>query len=216
MKSRRTTRTRYSSDFARARWAIQRADGANEREVLRGAALVRAWGLFLGQVAWQVFVTLTFDPKRVYPVGQDRAVDEAVQWCNDVARALRSPVAWVIAPERGSNGQWHAHVVMVGAEATAVEAVAPFWRARNGHINIQPVREGDQRVVALYASKEAAMTGAAVLSDTVHRYLLTAERSALGHQSRAGERLLPLVDHVVVELHGRVDDADSSDVGGEM
>src|SRR4051812_24847445 len=81
---------------------------------INGAVLALAWAEYFGRIPWQFMVTLTFDPKRVYPVGQQRAQKEAERWCQDVERALRSRVGWLLATERGRSGQWHAHVLMTG------------------------------------------------------------------------------------------------------
>ncbi len=49
----------------------------SNRVRVRGAVLLVAWVELLGHVRWDLFVTLTFDPKRVFPVGCTRAGKEA-------------------------------------------------------------------------------------------------------------------------------------------
>src|SRR5450759_2104829 len=99
---------------------------------LRRGAVHRAWAKWLGRLPWELFVTLTFDPKRVFPVSQDRASREAGQWCNETSRIYRLPIGWVIAPERGTSSQWHAHALMVGVpmargEPSCLPEAAGMW-----------------------------------------------------------------------------------------
>src|SRR5262245_23293128 len=122
---------------------------------VRQPLLRLAWVRLAGSVAWDLFVTLTFDPKRVYPVGSERAAKEAVRWCGDVARTLRRPVGWLIAPERMASGQWHAHVLLVGVPKN-IGPLAAIWEMRNGSIDVQVVRDG--AAVVLYATKDAALS----------------------------------------------------------
>jgi hypothetical protein len=136
---------------------------------LRGDALKQAWADFLGRIPWEVFVTLTFDPKRVFDVDRELAMKEARWWCGEVSRLVRKPVAWVIAPERGHGGRWHAHVLLAGLPSMGIgRAPEAIWRQRNGYIDVDRVTDVD--VAALYTTKAAALTGDIELSDTVARY----------------------------------------------
>jgi len=130
--------------------------------------LHRAWDEFLGHLPWDYFVTLTFDPKRVFPVGRERARREALAWCNTVAATLRLPVGWLVALERGRSGLWHAHVLLIGVPQD-INAAAGVWHARNGRIDVQRVTAASGAL--LYSSKEAYSTGEICLSDTLYRYL---------------------------------------------
>jgi hypothetical protein len=131
------------------------------------AMLRLAWVEFLGLVPWDLFVTLTFDPKRVFPVNCTRAEREAFRWCGSIGYALRRPVGWLIALERGVSGQWHAHVLLVGVPHD-ISALATMWELRNGLINVQPVN--NTIGVVLYSTKQAALSGEVVLSDTLAAY----------------------------------------------
>jgi hypothetical protein len=140
---------------------------------LRRKAVHRAWAQWLGRLPWELFVTLTFDPKRVFPVNENRACREAAQWCEDTARLYRLHMGWVYAPERGTSGQWHAHALLIGGprrkgEASCLPEAAGMWRARNGSIDVQ--RIDGVPGVTLYTTKQAAATGAIVMSDTLRRY----------------------------------------------
>jgi len=136
---------------------------------LVGADLIDGWATWLGHFPWQWFITLTFDPKRVFPVSQAVAEREASWWCELVARTVRLPVGWVCAPERGRWGQWHAHVVMLAPGLVwSPRAVLPVWKRRNGRIDLRPVH--DLRGLGLYLTKEAAEAGTIVLSDTLVKY----------------------------------------------
>jgi hypothetical protein len=136
---------------------------------LRGNALRQGWVELLGRIRWEWFVTLTFDPKRVWDVDRELVVKEARWWCGQVARLVRRPVAWVIAPERGHGGRWHAHVLLVGLPDAGIGRVPEgMWRQRNGYIEVVRVR--DSAAVAVYTTKSAALTGEIELSDTLVRY----------------------------------------------
>ena len=133
----------------------------------RKGELVAAWSDFLGRVPWELFATLTFDPKRVYPVDRVMASREAFWWCNALAHMYRVPAVWAYAPERGATGLWHAHALLQGTPKRIGEACA-VWKARNGHIDVRPVSDG--RGITMYASKSAAATGEIVWSDTCRRF----------------------------------------------
>jgi hypothetical protein len=133
-----------------------------------GAELQQAWDEFLGGLPWDWFVTLTFDPNRVYPVGQERAAREAVKWCETVAASLRRPVGWLVAVERSRSGQWHAHVLLIGTLGP-IDAAVGLWQVRNGRVDVRLVTQASGAV--LYASKDAYQTGAIYVSDTLGLYL---------------------------------------------
>jgi hypothetical protein len=136
---------------------------------LSGADLINGWATWLGHFPWQWFATLTFDPKRVYPVSQTVVEREASRWCQLVGRTVRLQVGWVCAPERGRGGQWHAHVVMLAnSETWSPTAALPVWETRNGRIDLRPVH--DLRGLGLYLTKDAAEAGTIVLSDTLVKY----------------------------------------------
>lgn len=140
---------------------------------LRRPAVHIAWAQWLGRLPWELFVTLTFDPKKAFPVDRDTASREAVRWCNDTNHWYRTSLGWIVAPERGTSGQWHAHALMIGVPRTGGDVsrlpeAAGMWRARNGSIRVDPI----DRVsgVTLYTTKQAAVAGSVVLSDTMQRY----------------------------------------------
>jgi hypothetical protein len=140
-----------------------------------------AWAGFLGRVPWQLFVTLTFDPKR-HAADSVTASREAFWWCCQTARIYRVPAAWAYAPERGFTGLWHAHVLMVGTPMRIPEACG-MWKARNGHIDVRPVT--DRQGASLYTSKSAALTGDIVWSDTCRRHMSSAEGRIALYPDRA-------------------------------
>jgi hypothetical protein len=136
---------------------------------LRGTDLEQAWGDFLGGVPWELFVTLTFDPKRWRSVDRNLAVKEATWWCYQVGRLTRRPVAWLIAPERHQSGSWHSHVLLVGLPPAGLGgAPEAMWKQRCGRIDVRNVYAGRQVVV--YATKSAALAACVELSDTLKRY----------------------------------------------
>ena len=135
-----------------------------ERDRLRGAPLARVWGEFLGRVPWQLSATLTFDPKRVFPVPRALASREVYWWLGVVAHLCRRPVAWAYVTERGRSGLWHGHALLAGAGRPNRRTIEGIWRMRNGQAVIKPVHSA--KGVALYATKQAT-DGEVVLSDTV-------------------------------------------------
>jgi hypothetical protein len=119
-------------------------------------------------VRWQTFATLTFDPDKVYPVGHMKAEREAFWWCGQTGRLLRRPVGWIYAAERGRCGQWHVHALVIGGLASELKGASMMWEERNGRIDCRDVT--DATGVSLYTSKQAALHGNIVLSDTLARY----------------------------------------------
>jgi hypothetical protein len=131
-------------------------------------ALALAWSQFLGRLPWKVMTTLTFDPKRLFPVGENTASRETWRWCGEVGRALRRPIAWLYATERGRNGQWHSHVLLTDVTLDEVVRVAEGWRLRNGHVDVQPI--WGQPGAVFYATKDVPYGSEIVFSDTIDRY----------------------------------------------
>jgi len=132
--------------------------------------LHRAWGEFIGRIPWEWFVTLTFDPKRRFPVSRELASREAFIWCGLVGLAYRRAVTWVYAVERNASGLHHVHVLAAGLPNPRWSVVVEVWRERNGRmVDIREVSYEPPRL-ALYACKSAASDGEIVLSDTVERY----------------------------------------------
>jgi hypothetical protein len=128
-------------------------------------------------VRWRLFVTLTFDPRRVYPVRRETADREAFWWCGQMSRLLRRPLGWLYAAEQGRCGQWHAHVLIVGADSGEMTAAIMMWRQRNGELHCQHVT--DTVGVTLYASKDAALAGEIVWSDTLTKYRTDVHREEI-------------------------------------
>ena len=131
------------------------------------ATLQLAWVDFLSRVPWDIFVTLTFDQKRVFPVTCARAGNDAFRWCGYVAWALRRPIAWLIAPERAASGQWHAHALLVGVPQN-ISILSKAWELGRGRIDVRRIH--NSAGVVLYSTKEAAFSGDILLSDTLARY----------------------------------------------
>lgn len=155
---------------------------------LKRQRLARAWSRFLGRVPWEWFITLTFDSDRAVPIGQLRADRDAFWWFGQTSHLLRRPIAWVYAPERRPTGMWHVHALLAGGVARRdLNAPAAMWKARNGFVDIR--RVSARFGAALYTTKQAALTGDVVLSDTLAKY-----RNCLGE-----EVLVPLFPAVAQE-----------------
>lgn len=142
----------------------ERNDDWRERARLHGRELPRAWGKWFGRIPWEVFATLTFDTKVVFPVSRELASREAFWWLGLVAHLCRRPVAWAYVVERGKSGLYHVHAVLVGAGRPNRKTLESVWRMRNGQAVVKPVR--DVTGIALYTTKQAT-DGEVVLSDTV-------------------------------------------------
>jgi hypothetical protein len=135
-----------------------------------------AWSAFLGRFNWEIFVTLTFDPRRVFPVGRELADREAFHFCKEVARLTRRPIGWAYVVERGKGGCWHAHVILIGLGKAVWTGALESWRNRNGSVDARPVYAGDG--VALYTSKSVVLSGEVILSDTLRRYCQNLSKAA--------------------------------------
>ena len=155
--------------LAQGRWPGPVLDERwNTRTRFYGRMLQQGWAAFLGRLPWAAFVTLTFNPKRRFPVSAELADKEAFRWCGLLGYVVRRPVAWLYVVERHASGRWHAHVLIAGASLGAVQGVAAFWKARNGRAHARRVDNSHKAV--LYSTKEAALRGEVVLSDTVTLY----------------------------------------------
>jgi hypothetical protein len=115
-------------------------------------------------------VTATFDPKRVFPVGQDRASRETWAWCSHLGWLTRRPVGWLFVTERGRGGLWHAHVLVAGITMNALQVAAAMWEVRNGNTHIQDI--SDPIGAVTYVTKDIPRGAEVVLADTLDRYLL--------------------------------------------
>ena len=135
-------------------------------------------------------MTLTFDPKKGFPVSQGRAEREAWRWCTSLEWVFRRPVGWLYVTERGRSGLWHAHVLVIGVGEARWDLPQAWWERRNGRADIQPVFDGSGAV--LYVTKNAGERGDVTLSDTLRRYKDRAGQAivvklCLGDGSGAGE-----------------------------
>lgn len=135
---------------------------------IKAAEIASAWASWLGVFPWELFVTLTFDPAKVFPVSAALAGKEAHWWCGQLGRIHRKPIGWVYSVERGRSGSWHSHALLVGLGEDVGTAARAMWTERNGRIHVRAVDNGTRAV--LYTSKEAALAGEIVLSDTIDRY----------------------------------------------
>ena len=80
---------------------------------------------------------------------------------------LPSPAGLGVRNRAWTDGPWHAHALLAGTPPR-IPTACDMWKARNGHIDVQAVRE--IRGVTLYASKSAGAAGEIVWSDTCRRY----------------------------------------------
>lgn len=162
----RDSRTRLG--YRTTHWPDPRPGASwDQRSKASADDLPRMWAQFLGRVPWTMMATLTFDPRRVFPVGQLRASREAWQWLEYVAWIHRRPVAWCYAPERGQSGTWHVHVLLTDLREHELQPAVAAWEVRNGHVHVTSVFAGSGAV--LYATK-TSRGSELVLSDTLVRF----------------------------------------------
>lgn len=133
--------------------------------------LRREWADFMGNVPWELMVTLTLDPNRHPRDGQALITAEGTWWFSQVARVSRRPIGWLLAPERHDSGRWHAHGLAVGlGKPELLPGLADIWRSRNGRIDIRYPEVTDGRKLMRYLAKAEGRIGGIVLSDTMVRY----------------------------------------------
>lgn len=147
--------------------------------------LPEAWATFFGKVPWSTFWTLTFDPKRRGGVGQELANREAFGWANQSARVQRKAVGWVYGTERGKSGLWHIHALTTALPDLVRDYLKLDWELRNGNVHARSVT--DTRSAVIYTSKQAALAGEMVFSDTMsefHDKLTTSPTVGLWSASR--------------------------------
>jgi hypothetical protein len=123
-----------------------------------------AWASYLGGLPWQLGSTLTFDPKKVFPVNRERASREAFWWVGLVAHICRRQVISAYVIERGDGGLWHVHALLGNVGRPNRRTLEGVWRTRNGHAVVK--RVCDVPGIALYTTKQA-VDGEVVVSDTV-------------------------------------------------
>jgi hypothetical protein len=85
------------------------------RNFRRRDELVLAWSQWLERVPWELFVTLTFDPKRVFPVDRNMPSREAFWWCCETSRIHRTPIAC----SAQLNATGHSRRLQIGAKSDA-------------------------------------------------------------------------------------------------
>ena len=143
---------------------VEPDDDWRERRRLSGDVLHRAWGEVLGRILWEVFVTLTFNPKIVRNVSRELASREAFWWLCHVARLRRRPVMWACAVERHKTEGWHIHAVLENLGRPSWKNLLGAWHERNGHAHVEPVysRTG----IAMYMTKQVGYSEV-MLSDTI-------------------------------------------------
>jgi hypothetical protein len=131
---------------------------------LRGDQLARAWGEWLGRIPWDVFITLTFAPRRMHKVSRDFAGKETLMWLRTAEYAHRRPLAWAYAVERGRGGRWHSHVLVANAGSVNWPTLQSVWNERNGHAHVALVYEAQG--VSMYTTK-AIEDAEVVVSDAL-------------------------------------------------
>lgn len=154
--------------LAQRRWRTPLRDERwRGRLRVSGTELQQRWAEFLGRLPWEWFVTLTFDPKRVFPVGRTVASREAFWWCGLASHVLRKQLGWAYAVERGYGGAWHAHVLVLAVGNSPLTGPTAAWKQRNGLVDARRVT--DCRGAALYTAKDI-VDDEVVLSDSLIKF----------------------------------------------
>ena len=173
------------SQVRTTRWPDERPGGEWRTRIrLPSDDLARAWAHFLGRVPWAAMVTLTFDLKRIFPVGQTRASREAWWWCCSLGRIFRRPVAWLYTTERGRSGAWHAHALVAGLSVAEVNSAANMWRVGTGLADVREVWDGQGAV--RYVSKRIRYDTEVVFSETIGMYQDRLRREEAGRGTAGG------------------------------
>ena len=129
------------------------------------AEIVECWVELLSPVAFQHAVTLTFDPKRVFPVGRSRAEDEVQKLMCPIEWMSRGRVEWILAVEAHRSGLHHAHLAVARLKDADLETLERLWNRRNGNSKVRPIDNVSGWIS--YLAKEAASQGDLILSDSV-------------------------------------------------
>ena len=135
-----------------------------QRSRLTDNTIAIAWGEWLGLLPWEFFLTLTFDPDRLLSRGWEYSSREVFRFLQVAAYLCRRPLAWAYALERGSNGFYHAHAVLIGAGEPNLKTLAAVWNIRNGFARIERVSTPGK--CSLYTTKHQGR-GEVVLADTL-------------------------------------------------
>ena len=134
-----------------------------------------AWIAFLARIGWDLFFTLTFDPRRG-DVDRRRAESEAQWWLSVLSKVVRYDLGWTLTTERHASGAWHVHGLLKGLNSDDVALARWIWQRRHGKPRIVPVT--DQAGVAAYITKNGYATNDILVSDNMVRHARAAANLA--------------------------------------
>jgi hypothetical protein len=135
-----------------------------------------AWVRLLQNAEFTAFATLTFDPKRVFPVSRQRAESEFRKFMASYCHLNRLNPDWLAVVERHQSGIHHLHVGLVGLSLPQVDLLLDSWRNRNGLTRGDEVY--NQSGMLRYLLKGTGSRAHAFWSDGLQRRLKLARQSA--------------------------------------
>lgn len=117
--------------------------------------LLDAYGKFISGLArWTWFATITFS--RIPPCPKE-GLGSIVRWMDDLQRAARTPVGWVLMEDSGGlGGRWHCHALIAGVEHLRKAVWCKEASRRFGRTLI--VSFDPKRGAAFYIAKRAVAT----------------------------------------------------------
>lgn len=153
---------------------------AEEERVSDGRGLERAarqtGGVWIaGLREWNLFGTLTYDPKRLDGIPSlYKARRDFEYWIRDAEKALRSPIGAVGALEAMRSGWPHFHTLLDvgGLYGHEIEVLGRLWFKRAGFGRIERIRDYGPGFAARYCAKYMSKDGGSgdlVLTDGLVR-----------------------------------------------
>jgi len=128
---------------------------SDRRELVRAARQAGGdWIAYLRE--WDLFGTLTYDPKRLDGTPSvHKARRDFAYWIVDVERVLRTPVAAVGAIEAMRSGWPHFHALLDvgGLFGHEIEVLGRLWFKRAGFGRIEVMRDYGPGFAARYCAK---------------------------------------------------------------
>ena len=119
---------------------------------------------------WDVFVTLTLDPRRYDRYSLPTWRKDLSQWIRDQRKRSGGDLRYLLIPEQHQDGAWHMHGLMAGIPPGEIVKNAngyadwPRYRRRFGFISIDGIKNhvAVSRYITKYVRKGTGETAAAL------------------------------------------------------
>lgn len=161
-------------DYREARYLREEEGVVSEARLVSESAR-EATGAYLSALApWDLYATLTYDPRRYYQKGAVNGERPAgyytdppappsyyasarhLDWYHSkVQDALRRNVLLAAGFERNKAGwpHWHCIMATFGLDATAFALLSNLWFQKKGYVHLERIRPGTERRVTEYCAK---------------------------------------------------------------